>query len=338
MITIDGSTGEGGGQVLRTALSLSMITGIPVSFENIRAKRSKPGLMRQHLTATLAAAQICGAKTQGAELGSRSLVFEPGEVKPGAYEFAVGTAGSTSLILQTLLPALMLASKPSSVVCRGGTHNPLAPTAEFLSRSFFPLLNRMGPSLELKLDSYGFYPAGGGQVSVAVKPTKTLSSLLLHERGEELNRSAMAIQSNLSERVVERELDALRKELRWPDECYLWRSVASAGPGNVVWLELEYEKLTAIMVAFGAKNKSSEQVADELVQEYRDYLSAQAPCGEFLTDQLLLPMALAKGGSLRCSPPSRHTRTNMEIIEKFVEIEFVFERVDGRMWQIDVEA
>lgn len=338
MITIDGSTGEGGGQILRTALSLSMTTGIPVTFEHIRAKRSKPGLMRQHLTSVLAAAKVCDAQVKGAELGSKTLVFEPGEIKPGAYEFAVGTAGSTSLVLQTVLPALMLASKPSSVVCRGGTHNPLAPTAEFLSRSFFPLISRMGPSLELKLDAYGFYPAGGGQISVAIEPVKALSALLLHERGEELSRQAMAIQSNLSERVVERELDELRKALRWPDECFHWRSVASAGPGNVIWLALEYEKLTAIMVAFGAKSKSSEQVAGELIQEYRDYLSAQAPCGEFLTDQLLLPLALAKGGSLRCSPPSRHTRTNMEIIEKFIEIEFVFERVDGRMWQIDVEA
>src|SRR5262245_60443308 len=174
MEVIDGSQGEGGGQILRTALALSLVTGAPFRVEKIRAGRQKPGLLRQHLTAVTAAVEIGGAAVEGATLGSRELSFRPGSVRPGAYRFAVGTAGSAALVLQTVLPALLTATGPSTVVVEGGTHNPHAPPFDFLALAFLPLLARMGARAQATLDRPGFYPAGGGQLTVEITPAPAL--------------------------------------------------------------------------------------------------------------------------------------------------------------------
>ena len=339
-ITIDGSLGEGGGQVLRTSLALSMITQTPLIIERIRAGRAKPGLMRQHLTCVQAAQAICQGVARGAQLGSTQLIFEPGPIQPGQYSFAVGTAGSTSLVLQTVLPALMLADEPSTVRCKGGTHNPQAPTFEFLEQAYAPLLGRIGPGLALSLVSHGFYPAGGGELLAQISPCAKdqLQALELHERGELRAQQAVATASSLPEGVLTRELAELKRLLRWPDASLSRALARSPGPGNVITLTISFKALTEVFVAFGAKGTTSEQVAQTVVQEYHDYLGALAPVGEHLTDQLTLPMALAGRGSIRCSPPSRHTRTNIEVIEKFLEVEFTLERVEGRMWQLDVAS
>src|ERR1051326_3946650 len=183
MITIDGSQGEGGGQIMRTSLALSLVTGQPFRMEQIRAKRQKPGLLRQHLTAVEAAKTVGGAEVEGAALNSQTLEFRPRSVTPGNYRFAVGTAGSATLVLQTVLPSLLTASGPSTLTLEGGTHNPLAPPFDFLSCSFMPLIHRMGPSVELELRTPGFYPAGGGKFHARVEPAKRLSPLVLDERG-----------------------------------------------------------------------------------------------------------------------------------------------------------
>ncbi|HEU4776782.1 MAG TPA: RNA 3'-terminal phosphate cyclase, partial [Telluria sp.] len=170
MIELDGATGEGGGQVLRTALTLSMITGQPFRIMNIRANRSKPGLLRQHLVAVQAAAAVCDAAVTGGELGSRALTFMPQVIKAGDYQFAINSAGSCTLVVQTLVPALLFADGPSTVRISGGTHNPMAPPVEFLQRAYCPLLARMGAQVDLKLVRAGFYPAGGGVVTASVVP------------------------------------------------------------------------------------------------------------------------------------------------------------------------
>src|SRR5712675_2047994 len=162
MITIDGSEGEGGGQILRTSLALSLVTGQPFRMERIRAKRQKPGLLRQHLTAVEAAKTVGRAEATGGALNSQTLEFNPGPVTPGNYRFAVGTAGSATLVFQTVLPALLTASGHSTLTLEGGTHNPLAPPFDFLARSFTPLIHGMGPTVELELRTPGFFPAGGG--------------------------------------------------------------------------------------------------------------------------------------------------------------------------------
>src|SRR5258706_8068507 len=183
MIRIAGSFGEGGGQILRTSLSLSLATGKAFRIEKIRAGRERPGLLRQHLTAVLAAAEVGGAEVEGAALGSTSLSFSPGKVRGGEYRFSVGTAGSGTLVFQTVLPALMLAGEPSRIVIEGGTHNSAAPPFDFLARTFVPLLERMGPKVHLQFERYGFYPAGGGRFCAEVHPVKVLNGIEIGERG-----------------------------------------------------------------------------------------------------------------------------------------------------------
>jgi RNA 3'-terminal phosphate cyclase (ATP) len=176
-IRIDGSFGEGGGQILRSSLSLSLVTGKPFRIENIRANREKPGVLRQHLTAVQAAAEVGSAEVEGASLGSKALTFVPGKIRSGEFRFAIGTAGSGTLVLQTILPALITAAGPSRIEIEGGTHNPAAPPFDFLQRSFIPLIERMGPKVKLELQRYGFYPAGGGRFVVEITPCEVLKPI-----------------------------------------------------------------------------------------------------------------------------------------------------------------
>jgi RNA 3'-terminal phosphate cyclase (ATP) len=216
MITIDGSFGEGGGQILRTSLALSLVTGQAFRILNIRAGRSKPGLLRQHLTAVEAAAKVGDAAVDGATLGSKELVFKPGKVTPGDYRFAVGTAGSATLVLQTVLPALIIGKEASRLTLEGGTHNPHAPPYDFLERAFLPLLCKTGPQINVKLERHGFFPAGGGRFTVEITPVERLAPLDLQNRGESKGRSVRAIVSNLSSGVANRELKVVSEKLGWP--------------------------------------------------------------------------------------------------------------------------
>src|SRR6185369_9596371 len=184
LVAINGAEGEGGGQVLRTALALSLITGTPFRIDNIRAKRKSPGLLRQHLTAVNAAAEVGGASVDGASLGSASLTFVPRAIRAGEYSFAIGTAGSTMLVLQTILLPLALADGNSTIELEGGTHNPAAPPFDFVQQAFLPLLRRMGAEVEIELVRPGFYPAGGGRIIVKIAPAKRLGRLEIESRGE----------------------------------------------------------------------------------------------------------------------------------------------------------
>jgi RNA 3'-terminal phosphate cyclase (ATP) len=177
MIEIDASFGEGGGQIVRTAIALAACTGASLVLRNIRARRSKPGLRAQHLAAVRAAAVICGARLSGAETASQTLSFAPGVVRPGHYSIDVGTAGSTMLVLQTILPPLSLCSGPSEVVLQGGTHNPRAPTFEFVRDAYLPLLGRLGFNTKITLERHGFYPRGGGQIRASIAPLRRAASL-----------------------------------------------------------------------------------------------------------------------------------------------------------------
>jgi RNA 3'-terminal phosphate cyclase (ATP) len=266
MILIDGSSGEGGGQIVRTALSLSLLTGQPVRIENMRAGRAKPGLMRQHLTAVEAAAKVGRAQVEGASVGSKSLTFTPGEVSAGDFSFAVGTAGSATLVLQTVLPALLTAGGPSRLTLEGGTHNPLAPPFDFLQRSFLPLLAAMGPWLEAKLERPGFYPAGGGRFTVEISPAASLAPLELLERGEIVGRRARALIAHLPESIAQRELQLVRDKLGWEQGWLSSEKVeGSTGPGNVLMLEATSAAVTEVVTGFGERGVPAEQVADRAV-------------------------------------------------------------------------
>jgi RNA 3'-terminal phosphate cyclase (ATP) len=245
MIVIDGSMGEGGGQILRTSLSLSMVTGRPVRIENIRAGRPKPGLGLQHLACVEAAAAVSGAEVVGARRGSTDLEFRPDRVRAGAYTFRVGSAGSATLVLQTVLPPLLVAEAPSSLEIEGGTHNPFAPPFDFLARSYLPLISRLGPRFSCDLIRAGFYPAGGGRVRVGIEPVSRLGSLELLERGALRSHRATAWCSRVPAEVGERQLAAVRADLGWGmDDCRLERVRDAVGPGNALTLEIEAEHVT----------------------------------------------------------------------------------------------
>jgi RNA 3'-terminal phosphate cyclase (ATP) len=342
MITIDGSFGEGGGQILRTSLALSLVTGKPFRIERIRAGRKTPGLLRQHLTAATAASRIGCAAVSGANIGSQELTFEPGVLTPGQYSFAVGTAGSTTLVLQTVLPALLIAPGPTTLTLEGGTHNPFAPPFDFLVRSFIPLIERMGPKVEARLERPGFYPAGGGKIQVNVTPVgpgEHLRRLDLIDRGEVVARRARAVVANLPESIAERELDVVKRKLSWQKDWLAAESVeGSRGPGNVVMIEIEYRNVTEVFTGFGERGVRAEGVAEKAVKEARRYLGSEAAVGEYLADQLLLPMAMAGGGSFTTLPLSRHALTNIEVIGKFLDVEVEVSQIRPRAWRVDITA
>ena len=337
MIRIDGSTGEGGGQMLRSALSLSLVTGKAFRMENIRAKREKPGLLRQHLTAVLAACEIASAQADGATLGSKILTFTPGSVQSGNYRFAVGTAGSGTLVFQTILPALMTTGGRSEVIIEGGTHNMQAPPLDFLQKAFLPVINRLGPKVELRLEKYGFYPAGGGRFTATIEPCDRLSTIQLVERGEIERRGAVAIVANLPRSIAQRETDTIVKLLNWDEQStQIVETRNSVGPGNIVLIELTSSNVTEVFCGFGRIGASAESVASEAADAVRSYLVSGAVAGEHLTDQLLLPFALAGGGAFTAEKLNLHSRTNMEIIRCFLPVDFVTTQ-EGNLMKLEVK-
>jgi RNA 3'-terminal phosphate cyclase (ATP) len=262
MLQLDGSFGEGGGQILRTALSLSLITGKAFRIEKIRAGRQRPGLLRQHLTAVLAAAAVGSAEVDGAAPGSTALTFSPGKIRAGEYKFTVGTAGSGTLVFQTVLPALMLAPEPSTVVIEGGTHNTAAPPFDFLARTFLPLLERMGARVKLEFERYGFHPAGGGRFCAEIEPCGALEPLHVGERGEILSRGIIAVVANLPAHIAAREIDTAAGLLSWSkDSGRIEQTGNSAGSGNIVMIEIGTAEATEIFSAFGQLGVSAEKVA-----------------------------------------------------------------------------
>jgi len=323
-LQIDGAAGEGGGQVVRTALGLSLVTGRAFRIFNIRARRDRPGLLRQHLTAVEAAARIGRASVDGARLHSAELHFAPGRVRPGDYAFDIGTAGSATLVLQTVMPALLTAEGRSRVTLFGGTHNPLAPPFEFLAHVFAPALARLGARVRLTLVRHGFFPAGGGEVRIEVEPAP-LAPLHLLERGRIRRRSAEALVANLPLTIAQRELAVVAARLGWNESELHARPVASAGPGNVLLLHVEAEHAAELVTGFGRKGLAAERVAERAATEMSHYLESGVPVGVHLADQLLVPLALAGGGSFRTLPLSSHARTNAALIERFLPVRFAFE-------------
>lgn len=325
-ILIDGSQGEGGGQVLRSSLTLAMATGRPFAIEKIRAGRRRPGLMRQHLTAVRAAAAVCGARVEGDRIGSSRLVFTPGPVTHGDHHFAVGTAGSTTLVLQTVLPVLLTAPGPSRLVLEGGTHNPMAPPFPFLAETFLPLVERMGPRFAIELERPGFYPAGGGRLRLDIEPCPALRPFELFERGEILGRRARALVAHIDPAIGRRELAVVRKRLGWgDDQLEVIEVPESAGPGNLLVLQVETTELTETFAGFGRHGLRAEAVADGAVRQMRRWLEAEVPVGEHLADQLLLPLALAGGGGFTTLPLARHATTQIELICRFLPVEITTE-------------
>jgi RNA 3'-terminal phosphate cyclase (ATP) len=337
LLTINGSQGEGGGQILRSSLALSMCLGKPFQITRIRANRDRPGLQPQHLTAVTAAKTIVDADVEGAEIGSQQLVFIPGRVKPGDYRFDVGTAGSTTLVLQTLLPALMLADKPSKLILQGGTHNTFAPPYNFLAKAFLPLIQRMGPKITSQLERTGFAPAGGGIVHITIQPVKKLQPLVLTERGRILQQSAEVLLAHLAEHIAYRELKVITTSLNYsPEQLHFQLNVPAYGPGNIVSIYVQSESVTEVFSAFGQRGLPAEAVAQKVVNEVRHYLQSGAAVGKNLADQLLIPIALAGQGAFLTQKPSLHTITNMAVIRQFMNREFKTRQLSPETWLISL--
>ncbi len=323
VLTIDGSYGEGGGQILRTALALSAILARPVELVKIRAGRKNPGLQAQHLASVRAIVEVTGAEVRGAELGSSELQFIPGQIRGGARRFDVGTAGAVSLVLQTILAPLALADTRSHLTLTGGTHVPWSPPAPYISETFLPIAARMGLVGTWEVQRAGFYPKGGGQVGVIVQPTSGLVSLDLSDRGRLLGIRGLAAVARLPRQIAERETDRVERRLR--DAGYgVGMEIAeldAACPGNSLFLLTEFERSRAGFSALGERGKPAEHVADEAVEPLLAFLAGEAATDPHLADQLLLVMALASGRSILTTPRvSQHLLTNLWTIQRFLSL------------------
>ena len=316
-IHIDGSQGEGGGQILRSALSLSVLTGRPLRLSKIRAGRAKPGLMRQHLTCVQAAAQLSAADLVGAELRSTELEFRPNALVGGAHHFAIGTAGSTMLVLQTVLPILLRADRPSRICIEGGTHNQMAPSADFISALFLPLLRQMGAQVELEVERVGFYPTGGGRIVLKVSPSD-LKPISLIERGALRAIEARVISAGLPQHIAMRELTTVADHYGLRREQLQHTDLGPrAGTGNVLSIAAHFEGASEWVTQYGQRGVRAEQVAARACAELDAFLDSKAAVGEHLADQLLLPMVLAGGGEFTTAVVSEHLRSNAAVVEAF---------------------
>ncbi len=329
LVTIDGSYGEGGGQILRTSLTLSVLTGRPVEITKIRAGRSKPGLQPQHLASVRAAAAISAADLDGTEAGSTRLRFNPqASATPGSYHFEIGTAGAVTLVAQTILLPLALAPAPSHVTITGGTHVPHAPTMEYLAEVYGSLLAEHGLRAVFATPNAGFFPRGGGQLDLQIKPTAELTPLIRTERGAMRSLTAKIVTARLPPDVAARGEAEVRKRLRLPGGELRVETHASAspGPGAAVVLIADCEGSRAGFSAIGARGKPMEAVGAEACDAFETWRRSGAACEEHLADQLALPMALIPAVSRwTTSRVTEHLRTMLWVLPQFLPVEAALE-------------
>ena len=337
-VKIDGSYGEGGGQVLRSSLALSAILGREIEINNIRAGRKKPGLGAQHLTSVDAVAKITGAHIEGAKLGSTSLRLVPEEVLEGDYTFDVGavksSAGATSLIFQAILPILIFAQEVSKVTIRGGTHVPWSPPFHYLQDVFLPTLRKMGADVELEINNWGWYPRGGGEIIACIRPVEGLKPFRLVERGGLKRISGISAVSNLPLSIAERQMRRGKSLLRDGGHKVEIDIVEapSIGQGTFFFLVAEFENSRAGFDSLGKKGKKAEVVAEEASRELIDFLGSRATIDKALADQLVLYMALSEGESeFTTHEVSEHLLTNIWVVEQFLPIKFSLDSVEGRV-------
>lgn len=328
---IDGSQGEGGGQVLRTALTMSVITGKAFSMTNIRARRSKPGLMAQHLKAVEAAAAISGAKINDVGIGSSALLFEPQGLYPGEYCIDIGTAGSTSLVLQTVFVPLSLAKETSWVTITGGTHVSWSPCHHFLTEHWLPYLKQAGYEAELCLELAGFYPEGSGRIHAKIRPAKELHPLQFLERGELKNIRGISALANLDISVAERQRRQAEKQLaaRGLSASIEILKMPSSFKNTMLMLVAEFEHSRCCYYALGARGKRAERVADEAVKDFCKFLATKGALDQYVTDQLVLPLLFAKSESvLHTCKVTQHLMTMVVIVRMFLDVEI---QVEGKV-------
>jgi RNA 3'-terminal phosphate cyclase (ATP) len=323
MVIIDGAIGEGGGQILRTCLSLSLITGQPFRISNIRSGRSRPGLRAQHLKAVEIAAEIGKAEVDGAHLNSTALSFEPESIQAGVYQCKIGTAGSTSLVLQTVYLPLSLASGDSVISLTGGTHVKWSPSYDYLSQHWLVFLNKIGFNMTLKLDSAGFYPQGGGSISAKIQPAKSISPVELTSRGPLQKIRGISAVANLDRRIAERQRNQIVRRLgsKYPLNDIRIKSFPSRFKGTTICLICEFEQSQCCYFSLGEIGKPAERVANEAADDIERFLSTDAAIDEYLADQILLPLAFAESQSTYSTAKiTDHLLTNSAVIQEFLAV------------------
>ena len=344
-ITIDGSYGEGGGQILRTALGLSAILGKGVEIERIRAGRDKPGLRPQHLAGVRALARIAGAKLEGDEIGSPSLSFSPDKVRGGVYRFNVaeerGSAGAVTLVLQVILLPLCFSSSPSEVTLLGGTHVPWSPPFHYLSMVLLPTLARMGLCCEAEIDKWGWYPKGGGVVQVKIIPIEELKSIDLSTRGSSRRIFGISGISNLPAHIAlrqkERAHQRIKERLRFVPNIQIMDNAPSPGQGTVLFLVLESERGLSGFSALGRRGKRAEEVADEAVDKLIEHINSEGCIDPHLSDQLIPFAVLAKGKSVfTTSRITRHLLTNIWVVKQFLDVRIEVEGRQGEAGRVEI--
>jgi len=324
-VVIDGSYGEGGGQILRTSLSLAAITGKSLELVNIRGGRKKPGLRPQHLTAVRACASICGAKLEGAKLDATKLTFAPGTIVPGSYEFHIGTAGAATLVLQSILPPLSIADGESQLLISGGTHVPWSPPYHYVEQVLIPTLNQLGFKCETRLNRWGWYPKGGGVIQARIKPHNPLGSFNLDQPFDLGHLSGISVSSGLPEHIRVRQKNQMVARLQKAGiqgEIKLM-DVRARNPGTLVFLLVRGKDSLAGFSSLGARGKRAELVADETADDFFHFLESKASCDHHLADQILIYLARAPGNHhFTTSKVTQHLLTNAWVIEKFLPVKF----------------
>jgi RNA 3'-terminal phosphate cyclase (ATP) len=340
VIEIDGSQGEGGGQILRTSLAFSILTGKAIRLTNVRAGRRNPGLASQHLACLLAASEICDARVDGATIGSTQIVFEPGgPAAPGYYSFDIsrmagrGSAGAVTLLLQAIMLPLALARSESTLTLRGGTHVAWSPPVHYLRWVLLPTLAQMGAEATIEQSKWGWYPQGGGEVQVTIHGGAELRGVDLTRRGELVSLEGVAVASNLPAHIPQRiaaRANNLLKAAGLPPRVEPERA---GGPstGAGVFVGLTFDGVRAGFSTLGRLGKPSEEVASEAIEALLAYHHQPAALDPHLPDQILPALALARGPSmLGTQEITRHTLTNIAVIRHFVERPITVEGTEGQ--------
>jgi RNA 3'-terminal phosphate cyclase (ATP) len=339
MLEIDGSYGEGGGQILRTALSLSCLTNSPFRMLNIRKGRKKPGLMPQHIMCIHALTLISNAKAKGDSMGSSELVFEPSAVKTGDYVFDIATAGSTSLLLQALLPPLIFADNPSSVTLKGGTHVPFSPSFHYISKVFIPVLSMLGVTLTAKINNYGFHPKGGGEITVNIEPAQNIQASCLLTRGDIRTIKGISCIANLPLSIAERQRDAAFKMISQSGLTaeINAHTVSSPGTGTFIFLKPETDTCHSGFSSLGERGKKAEYVGEAAAREFLEYYRTPACLDHHLADQIILYLAVANGeSSFTTSRITDHLLTNLWVIDRFLRLKYTIAGKKGILGRVTV--
>lgn len=338
MIVLDGSEADASGPTLRAALSLSILTRTPFRLEKIRRGREKAGLAPDEVALVRAAQAVSSAEVAGAEARSELLTFKPRTVQGGPFEFSGHRSDGIGATILTLLPALLRAASPSTVLVEGATYHPSAPSFEFLSRSYLPIVSRMGGAVKLTLERPGFAPQGGARVRLDVTPS-SLGALELEERGDLVQKRATVVSASLPPAITDRELRILRDRLNLGrDGADRSEHPEEVGVGNAIVVTFEHQNITSVFASFGGKNARAEEVAEHAIGPALRHLESRGAVSERLAEELLVPMAMGRGGVFTTSEPSAATETVVSVLRAFLGGDVEIDTGDERTWTVTMRG